>query len=130
MAIDPDDGVDVMMGTGGTPEGVLSACAIRALGGRMLARLDPQKDEEKRALAEAGIDCRPILTEETLVASDDTYFAASGISGGTFLNGVHYTGTHAICHSMVMRGKTGTMRRIETRIQLDKLMEISSVKYD
>jgi len=130
MAIDPDDGVDVMMGTGGTPEGVLSACAIRALGGRMLARLDPQKEGEKRALAEAGIDCRQILTEAMLVASDDTYFAASGISGGTFLNGVHYTGTHAICHSMVMRGKTGTMRRIETRIQLEKLMEISAVKYD
>jgi len=130
MAIDPDDDVDVMMGTGGTPEGVLSACAIRALGGRLLARLDPQKEEEKHALAEAGIDCRPVLTEETLVASDDTYFAASGISGGTFLGGVRYTGTHAICHSMVMRGKTGTMRRIETRIQLDKLMEISALKYD
>lgn len=130
MAIDPDASVDVMMGTGGTPEGVLSACAIRALGGRMLARLDPQKDEEKRALAEAGIDCRPVLTEETLVASDDTYFAASGISGGTFINGVHYTGTHAICHSMVMRGKTGTMRRITSYHTWEKLMRFSSVRYD
>lgn len=130
MAVDPDNAVDVMLGTGGTPEGVLSACAIRALGGRLLARLDPQKDAEKRAMAEAGIDTKRILTEETLVDSDDTYFAATGISGGTFLGGVRFTGTHAMAYSMVMRGKTGTMRRIETRIQLDKLMEISAVKYD
>ena len=92
-----------MMGTGGTPEGVLSACAIRALGGRLLARLDPQKEDEKRNLAEAGIDCSQLLTEETLVKSDDTYFAASGISGGTFLRGVRFTGTHAICYSMTVR---------------------------
>lgn len=130
MAVDPDNVVDIMLGTGGTPEGVLSACAIRALGGRLLARLDPQLDEEKQALAEAGIDCKRIFTEETLVRSDDTYFAATGISGGTFLEGVHFTGTHACTHSLVMRGKTGTMRRIETRIRLDKLMEISAVKYD
>jgi fructose-1,6-bisphosphatase II len=130
MAVDPDNVVDVMMGTGGTPEGVLSACAIRALGGRLLARLDPQLDTEKAALAETGIDCSQLFTEETLIKSDDTYFAASGISGGSFLRGVRFTGTHAICHSMVMRGKTGTMRRIETRIKLDKLMEISAVKYD
>jgi fructose-1,6-bisphosphatase II len=119
-----------MCGTGGTPEGVLSACAIRALGGRMLARLDPQSEAEATALAEAGIDCKQVFTEETLVRSDDTYFAATGISGGAFLEGVAFTGTHAVTHSLVMRGKTGTMRRIETRIRLDKLMEISAVKYD
>jgi fructose-1,6-bisphosphatase II len=130
MAVDPENVVDVMLGTGGTPEGVLSACAIRALGGRLLARLDPQLEDEKLALAEAGIDCNRIFTEETLVNSDDTYFAATGISGGTFLEGVQFTGTHAVTHSLVMRGKTGTMRRIETRIRLDKLMEISAVKYD
>jgi len=130
MAVDPTNVVDVMMGTGGTPEGVLSACAIRAVGGRMLARLDPQKDDEKKALAEAGTDTKSILTEETLVRSDDTYFAATGISGGTFLRGVRFTGRGAVTHSLVLRGKTGTMRRIESHIALEKLMRFSAVKYD
>lgn len=130
MAVDPTDAVDVMMGTGGTPEGVLSACAIRAVGGRMLARLDPQKDDEKKALAEAGTDTKSILTEETLVRSEDTYFAATGISGGTFLPGVRFTGRGAVTSSLVLRGKTGTLRRIETYISLEKLMRFSAVKYD
>ncbi|QLA18117.1 class II fructose-bisphosphatase [Desulfolutivibrio sulfoxidireducens] len=130
MAVDPADDVDVMMGTGGTPEGVLSACAIRAMGGRMLARLDPQKDDEKKALAAAGTDTKSILTEETLVGSEDTYFAATGISGGTFLPGVRFTGRGAVTHSLVLRGKTGTLRRIETYISLEKLMRFSAVKYD
>ncbi|MEF3698781.1 class II fructose-bisphosphatase [Desulfolutivibrio sp.] len=130
MAVDPTNVVDVMMGTGGTPEGVLSACAIRAVGGRMLARLDPQKDDEKKALIKAGTDTKSILTEETLVNSDDTYFAATGISGGTFLRGVRFTGRGAVTHSLVLRGKTGTMRRIESHIALEKLMRFSAVKYD
>ncbi len=130
MAVDPTDAVDVMMGTGGTPEGVLSACAIRAVGGRMLARLDPQKDDEKKALAAAGTDTKSILTEETLVRSEDTYFAATGISGGTFLPGVRFTGRGAVTSSLVLRGKTGTLRRIETCISLEKLMRFSAVKYD
>jgi len=130
MAIDPKDMVDVMMGTGGTPEGVLSACAIRALGGRMLARLDPQSDEERKALLDAGFDLRRVLTTEELVASEDTFFAATGISGGTWLEGVSFTGRGAVTHSMVLRGKTGTMRRIESHHTWDKLMKFSAVKYD
>lgn len=130
MAIDPKDMVDVMMGTGGTPEGVLSACAIRALGGRMLARLDPQSDEERTALLDAGFDLRRVLTTEELVASEDTFFAATGISGGTWLEGVSFTGRGAVTHSMVLRGKTGTMRRIESHHTWDKLMKFSAVKYD
>ena len=130
MAVDPTNVVDVMMGTGGTPEGVLSACAIRAVGGRMLARLDPQKDDEKKALIEAGTDTTSVLTEETLVRSDDTYFAATGISGGTFLKGVRYTGHGAETHSLVMRGKTGTIRYIEAIHNWDTLMRVSAVKYN
>lgn len=130
MAVDPTNVVDMMMGTGGTPEGVLSACAIRAIGGQMLARLDPQKDDEKRALAASGLDRNEILTVERLVASDDTYFAATGISGGTFLRGVHFSGRGAVLHSLLIRGKTGTMRRVETHVTWDKLMKISAVKYD
>jgi fructose-1,6-bisphosphatase II len=130
MALDPKDMVDVMMGTGGTPEGVLSACAIRAVGGQMLARLDPQSDEERKGLLDAGYDLRRVLTAEELVSSGDTFFAATGISGGTWLEGVSFTGSGAVTHSLVLRGKTGTMRRIESHHTWDKLMKFSAVKYD
>ncbi|MFW6324029.1 MAG: class II fructose-bisphosphatase [Desulfovibrionales bacterium] len=131
MAVDPRcEEVDVMMGTGGTPEGVLSACAIRALGGEMFARLDPQKDQEKTALAESGADLDQILTVGTLVRSEDVFFAATGISGGTFLSGVRYTGTGASTRSMVLRGRTGTVRYIESLHSWDKLMRFSAVEYD
>ncbi|MFP4314929.1 MAG: class II fructose-bisphosphatase [Desulfovibrionales bacterium] len=131
MAVDPRSSeVDVMMGTGGTPEGVLSACAIRALGGEMYARLDPQKPEEKNALAEAGIDVEETLNVSMLVKSEDVFFAATGISGGTFLPGVRYTGTGATTHSLVMRGKTGTVRYIDSLHSWNKLMRFSAVEYD
>ncbi|MGM0453921.1 MAG: class II fructose-bisphosphatase [Thermodesulfobacteriota bacterium] len=130
MAIDPSSEIDVMIGTGGTPEGVLSACAIQALGGEMLCRLDPQKEREKKALAEAGTDLSRIFDVGTLVKSDDVFFAATGISGGTFLPGVKYSGKGASTHSLVIRGKTGTIRYIESRHNWDKLMRFSSVKYD
>jgi len=130
MAVDPGSEVDVMMGTGGTPEGVLSACAIRAVGGEMLARLDPQSEKETQALNDAGKDLREILTVGTLVRSDDLFFAATGISGGTFLSGVLYTGHGATTHSLVMRGKTGSIRYIEARHSFEKLMAFSAVKYD
>ena len=130
MALDPKDMVDVMMGTGGTPEGVLSACAIRAVGGQMLARLDPQSEEERRNLLDAGFDLKRVLSAQELVSSDDTFFAATGISGGTWLEGVSFTGRGAVTHSLVLRGKTGTMRRIESHHTWDKLMQFSSVKYD
>ncbi len=90
MAIDPRSEVDVMVGTGGTPEGVLAACAIKGLGGQILARLDPQSYVEKEAIAEAGVDMREILTVNELIRSDDCFFAATGISGGSFLSGVQY----------------------------------------
>lgn len=130
MAVDPNNEIDVMMGTGGTPEGVLAACAIQALGGEMLCRLDPQKTGEKKALAESGMDLDRILNVDALVASDDVFFAATGISGGTFLEGVKYTGKGADTHSLVIRGKTGTVRYIESRHNWDKLMRFSAVKYD
>ena len=130
MALDPKDMVDVMMGTGGTPEGVLSACAIRAVGGQMLARLDPQSEEERRSLLDAGYDLKRVLTAEELVSSGDTFFAATGISGGTWLEGVSFTGRGAVTHSLVLRGKTGTTRRIESHHTWDKLMKFSSLKYD
>ncbi len=130
MAVDPSSEVDIMMGTGGTPEGVLAACAIKALGGQIMARLDPQLDKEKKALEQSGHDLTRILDVDTLIAHDDVFFAATGISGGTFLGGVCYTGQGASTTSMVLRGKTGTVRRIQSWHQWDKLMKFSAIKYD
>ena len=129
MAIDPRDEVDVMMGTGGSPEGVLAACAIKGLGGQMLCRLDPQSYVEKEAIREAGIDLRAVLAVEDLIRSEDAFFAATGISGGTFLRGVNYTGHGAVTHSMVIRAKTGTLRYIESYHNMDLLARISPVTY-
>ena len=118
MAVDPRSEVDVMMGTGGTPEGVLAACAIKGMGGQILARLDPQSYVEKEAINEAGIDIREVLTVHDLVRSDDCFFAATGISGGDFLRGVRYSARHAVTHSLVLRGKTGTLRYVESLLLL------------
>ncbi|MDR1488927.1 MAG: class II fructose-bisphosphatase [Desulfovibrio sp.] len=130
MAADPRSEVDMMMGTGGTPEGVLAACAIKGMGGRILGRLDPQSYVEKEAILNAGLDLRDILTTDSLIKTDEVFFAATGISGGTFLQGVKYIGPGAVTHSMVIRGKTGALRYMEAHHNFDKLMKISSVDYD
>lgn len=130
MAVDSRAEVDVMMGTGGTPEGVIAACAIKGLGGQIFARLDPQSYVEKEAIQNAGIDIREVLTADNLVKSDEVFFAATGISGGTFLPGVKYTGDGAITYSMVIRAKTGSMRYMEAHHNWGRLMKISSVDYD
>lgn len=129
MAVDPHDEVDVMMGTGGSPEGVLAACAIKGMGGQMLCRLDPQSYVEKEALQEAGIDEREILSVENLIRSEDAFFAATGISGGTFLRGVQYSGRGAMTHSMLIRAKTGTLRYVESYHNMELLARISAVQY-
>ncbi len=129
MAVEETSEVDVMMGTGGTPEGVLSACAIASLGGEILARLKPQSAEEKKAIEKAGLDITKILNVSSLVNSEDVHFAATGISGGTFLSGVRYSGLGAITHSLVIRGKTGTVRNIKSRHNWEQLMKFSAVKY-
>lgn len=129
MAVDPRSEVDVMMGTGGTPEGVISACAIKGLDGQILARLDPQRPAEKEALQQAGIDTRAILTVNDLVKTNDCFFAATGISGGDFLHGVRYSGSRTITHSMVIRGKTGTIRYVEAFHNIGKLSQFSAVSY-
>jgi len=129
MAVDPTSNVDMMFGTGGTPEGVLAACAIKALGGEILAKFDPQSEEEKKNVLDFGLDLEQILTTDTLIRDDNVFFAATGISGGTFLGGVRYTGTGATTHSLVLRGKTGTIRRITSTHQWEKLMRFSAIKY-
>lgn len=129
MAIDPRSEVDVMMGTGGTPEGVITACAIKGMDGQMLARLEPQSAAEKEAIIRAGIKLGEILTVNDLVKSNDCFFAGTGISGGNFLRGVRYSGKHTITHSMVIRGKTGTIRYVEAFHNIGKLSQFSSVQY-
>jgi fructose-1,6-bisphosphatase II len=129
MAVDPHAEVDVMMGTGGSPEGVLAACAIKGMGGQMLCRLDPQSYVEKEAIQNAGVDVRAVLSVDNLVRSDDAFFACTGISGGSFLRGVRYTGHGAVTHSLVIRAKTGTLRYIESYHNMDLLARISAVQY-
>ena len=129
MAVDPRSEVDIMMGTGGTPEGVLAACAIKGMGGQILARLDPQSYVEKEAINEAGVDVREVLTVNDLVRSDDCFFAATGISGGDFLRGVRYSSKYAVTHSLVLRGKTGTFRYVESYHNMDRLSKFSAVRY-
>ncbi len=130
MAVTPGTGIDVMMGAGGTPEGVLAAAAVRVVGGEMQGQLDPQSEEEKRRLLDAGYDLDRVLSTEELVSDDDIFFAATGITGGSFLGGVEFSGHGAQTHSMVLRGKTGTLRRIESQHTFDKLMRISAIAYD
>lgn len=130
MAVIPGTGIDVMMGTGGTPEGVLAATAIRVLGGEMQGMLDPQSWEEIQRVKEAGRDISQVLKMEDLVSSDDIFFAATGITDGVFLKGVEFTGRGAKTTSLVMRGLTGTVRNVESEHRFDKLMQISSISYD
>ena len=130
MAVDPRSDVDLMMGTGGTPEGVISACAIRGMGGQILARLDPQSEKEKQSILDAGISLTEILSVERLVSTDEVFFAATGISGGTFISGVRYEGAGAVTHSIAIRGRTGTIRYMEAHHNWERLMKISTIAYD
>ncbi len=129
MAATPDSGVDLLLGIGGTPEGVIAACAVRALGGAMLGQLAPQKEAERAAVLAAGLDLEQMLTECDLVRSDDVFFAATGITDGVLLPGVRYTSTGATTDSMVMRGKTGTIRTIHASHRWSQLMAISEIPY-
>ncbi|MDH5508154.1 MAG: fructose-bisphosphatase class II family protein, partial [Anaerolineae bacterium] len=112
LAAAPRGKVDVLMGTGGAMEGVVAACAIRALGGAMLASLLPQSEGEQASITSAGIDLSQILNCTELVRSDEIFFAATGISDGTLLSGVQYHGSEASTESLVLRSKTGTRRTI------------------
>ncbi len=114
MAAIPGTGIDVLMGIGGTPEGVITACAVKALGAGMQGRRAPQKEDEKARLAELGTDLSQVLTQNELVRSDNTFFAATGITEGAFLEGVHFDRRGGVTtHSIVMRSATGSMRFVK-----------------
>lgn len=113
LAASPDSPVDMLMGVGGAAEGVIAACAVKALGGAMLARLAPQRDEERAALAEAGLDQRRILSCEDLVTGQQIFFVATGITDGLLLSGVRFQDERATTNSLILRCETRTRRIIQ-----------------
>ncbi len=125
----PNSGVDVLFGIGGTPEGVLAACALRAMGGEIQGKLYARDEDELRRGREAGYDFDKVLTMDDLVSSDDVFFAATGITDGELLRGVRYFGHGARTDSIVVRGLTGTVRQITATHRLDKLDRLSVIKY-
>jgi fructose-1,6-bisphosphatase II len=125
----PDSGIDALIGIGGTPEGVLAACALRAMGGEIQGKLYARNDEELRRGREAGYNFEKVLMMDDLVSSEDVFFAATGITDGEFLDGVHYFGTGARTDSLVVRGLTGTVRQIIATHRWDKLNQLSTIKY-
>lgn len=125
----PDSGIDALMGVGGTPEGVLAACALRAMGGEIQGKLYARSEDELRRGREMGYDFEKILTMDDLVASEDVFFAATGITDGEFLDGVKYFGSGARTDSLVVRGLTGTVRQIIATHRWDKLSQFSAIKY-
>ncbi len=126
QAATPNIGADILMGVGGVPEGVIAACAVKAMGGAMLGRLAPQSDEERAAVKTAGLDTRQILTCNELVSSNEIFFAATGITNGSLLAGVQYHGNQAKTQSLVIRSETGIRRIIYT--EYGRLSEVLGAK--
>ena len=125
----PDSGADIMFGVGGTPEGVIAAAALKSMGGVIQGRLWPRNDQERQATIDAGYDLTEVLDEDRLVAGDNCFFAATGITDGELLKGVRYTSRGAFTQSLVMRSKSGTVRLVEAQHQLGKLEEFSSIEF-
>jgi fructose-1,6-bisphosphatase II len=125
----PGAGVDVLFGIGGTPEGVLAACALRAMGGEIQGKLYARDEDELRRGHEAGYDFDKVITMDDLVSSEDVFFAATGITDGELLQGVRYFGDGATTETLVVRGLTGTVRQMQATHRLDKLDRISAIKY-
>jgi len=121
--------VDLLMGVGGTPEGVISAAAIKCLGGAIQGKLWPRSDEERAELVDAGYDLDQVLTTNDLVAGEDVFVAATGVTDGALLSGVAYTPGGATTESIVMRSRSGTVRRIEAYHAFDKLRALSAERY-
>ena len=128
-AAQPGTGVDMLMGVGGTPEGVLSAAALKCVGGALYGRLWPRDDDERQQLVDAGFDVARKLTLDDLVAGEDVFFAATGVTTGALLKGVRYTRDGAFTDSIVMRSRSGTVRRIEATHALEKLTALTGREY-
>ena len=129
LAVMPDTGVDLLWGVGGTPEGVLSAAAIRCVGGTQLGRLWPRDEGEAELARAAGYDLERVLTAEDLVASEDCFFAATGVTDGDLVRGVRFDASGATTQSLVMRGRSGTVRTISAHHHRAKLRALMGDRY-
>jgi fructose-1,6-bisphosphatase II len=125
----PDSGVDILLGIGGTPEGVLAAAALKCMGGVIEGRLWPRNDDERDAAIEAGYDLEAILSTDDLVKGNNVFFATTGITDGELLQGVRYHDFGATTQSLVMRSKSGTVRFVTARHALNKLAEFSQIEF-
>ena len=129
MAAREGTGIDLMLGIGGTPEGIIAACALKCLGGTIQGKLAPRDEAERRKALDAGHDLGRVLTTDDLVSSDDVFFAATGITDGELMEGVRYRHAAATTHSLVMRSRSGTIRSIKSEHQLWKLRAYSSIDF-
>jgi fructose-1,6-bisphosphatase II len=125
-----DPPADILMGIGGAPEAVVTAAALKCTGGEIQCRIWPRNDEERKLIAERGLDTSRVYRTHDLVRSDQVFFAATGITSGEFLRGIEYTRDGARSHSVVMRSASGTVRYIDAMHRWDKLMRISELPYD
>ncbi|GGJ09471.1 class II fructose-bisphosphatase [Streptomyces brasiliensis] len=123
-------GVDLLLGIGGTPEGIISACAVKCLGGTIQGKLWPKDDEERARAVDAGHDLDRVLTTEDLVNGENVFFVATGITDGELLRGVRYRSETATTDSIVMRSRSGTVRRIDSEHRLSKLRAYSAIDFD
>jgi fructose-1,6-bisphosphatase II len=130
MACTVGTGVDLLLGIGGTPEGIITACAVKCLGGTIQGKLWPQKKSEFENAAAAGLDLDAILSTDDLVSSDNVFFVATGITDGELLRGVRYRAETATTQSLVMRSKSGTIRQIDSTHRLSKLRAYSAIDFD
>jgi fructose-1,6-bisphosphatase II len=132
MAARTETGIDLLLGVGGTPEGIITACAMKSLGGTIQGRLWPQDDDERQKALDAGHDLDPdhVLTTDQLVTGDDCFFVATGITDGELLRGVRYRAGGATTHSLVMRSRSGTIRSITSEHQLQKLRAFAAIDFD
>jgi len=122
-------GVDLLMGVGGAPEAVIAACAIKCLGGEIQCRMAPRDEAEQMKAVAAGFDPSKIFTTDDLVKDDDVFFAMTGVTDGELVRGVRYTNRGAETESLMMRSRSGTIRRIQSSHNFDKLMKITSLPY-
>jgi fructose-1,6-bisphosphatase II len=125
----PDTGADILLGIGGTPEGVIAAAALKCMGGEIQGRLYPRNEDERKAAVEAGYDLDRVLTTSDLVQGDNAFFAVTGITDGEVLKGVHYDAKGVTTQSLVMRSKSGTVRLVNARHQLSKLKDYAAVDF-
>jgi fructose-1,6-bisphosphatase II len=126
----PESGADILFGVGGTPEGVISAAALKCMGGEIQAQLAPRSDSERENVLAAGYDLSKVIHTDDLVSGDNCFFAATGVTDGELLRGVHYDSKGATTQSLVMRSKSGTVRSISARHPLAKIAQFSSVRFD